>query len=47
MWGVDDDIRDMLKEVKALLEDYKGNKNEVAQKAEEAIHQIKEIIFGE
>jgi len=47
MWGVDDDIRDLLKEVKALLEDYKGNKNEVAQKAEGAIHQIKEMIFKE
>ncbi len=47
MWGVDEDIRDLLKEVKALLEDYKGNKNEVAQKAEGAIHQIKEMIFKE
>ena len=47
MWGVDDDIRDLLKEVKALLEDYKGNKNEVAKKAQGAIHQIKEMIFKE
>ena len=47
MWGVDDEIRDLLKEVKLLLEDYKGNKNEVAQKAEEAINQVKEMIFKE
>ena len=44
---MDDDIRDLLKEVKVLLEDYKGNKNEVAQKADEAIDQVKEMIFKE
>ncbi|NLI59926.1 MAG: DUF438 domain-containing protein [Clostridiales bacterium] len=47
MWGVDDEIRDELKEVRSLLEDYKGNKNEVAQKAEEAIRKISEMVFKE
>ena len=47
MWGVDDEIRGLLKEIKLLLVDYRGNKEEVAEKIEEAGHEIKEMIFKE
>lgn len=47
MWGVDDEIRGGLKEVRDLLKDYRGNKGEVSEKAQEAISQIKEMVFKE
>ena len=47
MWGVDDEIRDKLKEVRSLLDDYRGNKEEIVQKAEDAINQITEMVFKE
>ncbi|NLJ66277.1 MAG: DUF438 domain-containing protein [Clostridiales bacterium] len=47
MWGVDDEIRNRLKEAHALLNDYKGNKEEVAQKVERVVGDIKEMIFKE
>ena len=47
MWGVDDEIRNKLKEAHALLNDYKGNKEEVAQKVERVVGDIKEMIFKE
>ncbi len=47
MWGVDDDIRAMIKDVKLNLTSYKGNKDEVLEKANAAIKEIKEMIFKE
>lgn len=47
MWGVDDEIRDQLKEVAAKLKDYRGNKEEVVQDAERVIEKILEMIFKE
>ncbi len=32
MWGVDDDIRALIKEGKLMLTDYRGNKEEVIEK---------------
>src|SRR5690554_4623137 len=42
MWGVDDEIRESIKEVRALLENYDGNKEQVVSKANEAIHKVEE-----
>lgn len=47
MWGVDDDIRAMLKEIKLALVDYRGNKEEVVEKIEKAAHEIEEMIYKE
>ncbi len=47
MWGVDDEIRESIKEVRALLENYNGNKEQVVSKANEAIHKVEEMIFKE
>ncbi len=47
MWGVDDEIRESIKEVRALLENYDGNKEQVVSKANEAIHKVEEMIFKE
>lgn len=47
MWGVDDEIRAALKEVKIMLTDYRGNKDEIVEKTEAVIHEIKEMIFKE
>ena len=47
MWGVDDEIRNKLKEAHDLLSNYKGNKEEVAQKVEGVVGDIKEMIFKE
>lgn len=47
MWGVDDEIRAMIKAVKLSLTSYKGNKEEVLKKAETALNEIKEMIFKE
>lgn len=47
MWGVDDEIRGKLREIKLDLRSYKGNRDEVVEKIEDAIHQIKEMIFKE
>ncbi len=47
MWGVDDEIRDELKAVRELLNDYRGNKEEIVQKAEEAVSKVKEMVFKE
>jgi len=47
MWGVDDDIRAMLKEIKLALVDYRGNKEEVVGKVEKAVHEIEEMIYKE
>jgi len=46
MWGVDDEVRGLLKEVKTLL-DSDGDVNAVKSKAGEAINAVKEMIFKE
>lgn len=47
MWGVDDEIRAKIKDVKLSLTSYNGNKEEIVEKVEDTIHQIKEMIFKE
>ncbi|WP_024832544.1 DUF438 domain-containing protein [Ruminiclostridium josui] len=48
MWGVDDEIRDAIKDVKALLTDYSSvNKEQLSDKAEETVVRVKEMIFKE
>ncbi len=47
MWGVDDEIRALIKESKLMLTDYRGNKEEVIEKIKETAHEIKEMIFKE
>lgn len=47
MWGVDDEIRDAIKAVCNMLTDYKGNKNEVVEKAKNAANKALEMIFKE
>ncbi|MCF6460259.1 DUF438 domain-containing protein [Clostridium sp. Cult3] len=47
MWGVDDDIRALLKETKLNLTDYKGNKKDIVEIIEHALHEIKEMIYKE
>ncbi|MCM0649861.1 DUF438 domain-containing protein [Clostridium swellfunianum] len=47
MWGVDDEIRNAIKEVKKQLHNYKGNKADVKSKLEETLNRIKEMIFKE
>ena len=47
MWGVDDDIRALIKEGKLMLTDYRGNKDGVIEKIENMANEIKEMIFKE
>lgn len=47
MWGVDDEIRAKLKQIKLDLTSYKGEKEEIISKIEDVINQIKEMIFKE
>lgn len=48
MWGVDDEIREELKQAKALLREYsKENKENVLLKTENAINRVQEMIFKE
>ncbi|MEG6584471.1 DUF438 domain-containing protein [Dendrosporobacter sp. 1207_IL3150] len=48
MWGVDDEIRALLKDSKRLALQYKkDSKEEVIAKIEETLNQIKEMIFKE
>ncbi|EGD48254.1 protein of unknown function DUF438 [Ruminiclostridium papyrosolvens DSM 2782] len=48
MWGVDDEIRDAIKVVRAILSDYSNvNKEQLADKAEETAVRVKEMIFKE
>jgi DUF438 domain-containing protein len=47
MWGVDDEIRDGIKEGKKLLVEYNGNREEVVQKLEETINKVLEMVFKE
>lgn len=47
MWGVDDEIRAELKAIKDLLTSYQGNREEIIQKIEQALHKVSEMIFKE
>ncbi|MGI6605413.1 MAG: DUF438 domain-containing protein [Firmicutes bacterium] len=47
MWGVDDEIRDQLKEAKSLLAAPKVDPDQVAQKTEEVVSKITEMIYKE
>ncbi len=47
MWGVDDSIRDGIKEVKKMIVDNTGSNREIVQKANKVIDKIKEMIFKE
>lgn len=47
MWGVDDEIREQIKEVRSLLSKYDGNKDQIVQKANDAVDKVIEMIFKE
>ncbi|NLK98395.1 DUF438 domain-containing protein [Defluviitalea saccharophila] len=47
MWGVDDEIREEIKEVKNLLAHYNGEKTVLIDKINNAINKVKEMIFKE
>ncbi len=47
MWGVDDEIRAKIKDIKLSLTSYKGNKDEIVEKIEDMLNQTKEMIFKE
>lgn len=47
MWGVDDEIRDAVKETRKLLSSYDGNKDRIVEKAEAAANKVIEMIFKE
>jgi len=47
MWGVDDEIRDEIKEVVSLLTDSKSDVNELIKKARAAVDRVNEMIFKE
>jgi DUF438 domain-containing protein len=47
MWGVDDEIRDAIKEVNQLLSNYNGAKESSAEKLEAAVGRVEEMIFKE
>lgn len=47
MWGVDDEIRDMIKDTKALLANYKGDRENVIKKMNETLEKTLDMIFKE
>lgn len=47
MWGVDDEIRELLKEAEKLLDKYSGNKAAVLSKVNEAVNKVAEMIYKE
>lgn len=48
MWGVDDEIRESLRELKRLLSPYSGaHKEEILAKVEKLIEKVREMIFKE
>jgi DUF438 domain-containing protein len=47
MWGVDDEIRALIKESKALISNYNGNQNHVSDKLSEAVNKVSDMIFKE
>lgn len=47
MWGVDDNIRRMIKEAKAALSPYNGNSADIGLQLTEIIREVNEMIFKE
>ena len=47
MWGVDDEIRAAIKEVRRALADYSGGRDMLLAKARAAVDRVKEMIFKE
>lgn len=47
MWGVDDEIRAAVKESRKLITSYRGNREQVLEKANEAVNRVIEMIFKE
>lgn len=47
MWGVDDEIRAMIKEVKNLLSNYNGDQTLLIVKINEAVTKVTDMIFKE
>lgn len=47
MWGVDDEIREGIKDIRRYLTHYKGNKEEIIEKLKETINKAMEMIFKE
>jgi DUF438 domain-containing protein len=47
MWGVDDEIRDAIKDVRTLLTNYKENHDVVVSTASEVANRIIEMVFKE
>lgn len=47
MWGVDDEIRGQLKEIKALLVNYKDDSSNIIVKSNDLIKKILDMIFKE
>jgi len=47
MWGVDDEIREAIKAVRRALADYSEGKDVIAERAQTAVHRVKEMIYKE
>ncbi|GFN22826.1 DUF438 domain-containing protein [Thermanaeromonas sp. C210] len=47
MWGVDDEIRALLRETRALAREHAGRRDELLAKARKTLAKIKEMIFKE
>ena len=47
MWGVDDEIRDAIKEIKKMLQDPSEKKDAILLQTGQVLHKIKEMIFKE
>jgi uncharacterized protein len=47
MWGVDDEIRALIKEAKYLLANYNGDQKQLSDKVSEALTKVTDMIFKE
>jgi hypothetical protein len=47
MWGVDDEIREKIKEVKSTLQDKNSDHKVIVDKAEDLLYEVNEMIFKE
>ncbi|HHW31130.1 MAG TPA: DUF438 domain-containing protein [Clostridiaceae bacterium] len=47
MWGVDDEIRDAIKEAKELIANYSGDKNNIVEKVNNVVKRLNEMIYKE
>lgn len=47
MWGVDDEIRALIKESRNLIENYSGGQKQLAEKVAETVARVNEMIFKE